>query len=567
MIKVNSGPTIRFFLHQRAPKGGILLLSKMLPLVLPLSIIAALLGLPAAAYAQSDWQATYWNNTTLAGDPVLTRSEPAINHNWGIGSPDPRVSSDTFSARWTRIEQLEEGAYRFTATVDDGLRVWINGVQIIDDWRIGSVRTLTANVYVTAGRYEIRVEYFEATGVASVTFEQTLRSRRTPVAALPTSTPSPTPTPNPIENPNLGTISWRGEYYNNTTLAGTPALIRGDNNIDFNWGTGSPAPGIIGSDTFSVRWTRTLNLELGRYRFAVTADDGVRLYIDNRLLIDEWQDQAATTYTVEVAVTDSTTAVRMEYYENRDRATARLSYAKILSSSTPTQAAGRSANRGNWRGEYFDNVNLSGPPLIERTDPAIDFDWGSGSPAPNELGVDRFSIRWTGTLTLTPGRYRFTMTVDDGGRLRINGETVIDKFIVQSAHEYSAEVNLPSGRATVVMEYFEDTGQAVARLSWSRASGAAAASNPPTAQPAPTQLPSDQPIAAISGAAQLNVRSGPGATFNSIAVLNGGDTVQMVGRSRANSWIQVRLTDGRMGWVNQRYLISNHDYNTLRVTG
>lgn len=510
-------------------------------------LILSELSLSQSVFAQSPWQATYWNNATLSGTPVLTRQELTIDYEWEAGSPDPDVESDSFSARWVRTERLEEGTYRFTATVDDGIRVWVNGIRIIDSWEIASIRTLTTDVYLTAGLYETRVEYFEATGVAAVTLDRTLLGGATPDNNRPIDDISG-------EAPELNTANWRGEYYNNASLSGTPDLIRGENNIDFDWGSGSPAPDIITPETFSARWMRTLNLDGGRYRFAVTADDGVRLYVNDRLLINEWHDQAATTYTAESELSGGPTTIRIEYYENRDQATARFSYAELLSPPTPPPAVPES--EGTWRGEYFDNVNLSGPPLFVRTDPAIDFDWGVGSPAPDRLGVDRFSVRWTDSLNLTPGRYRFFVTADDGVRLHVNGETVIDEFTVQSAQEYVVERNIPSGRADIEMEYFENTGQAVARLSWSQVDSVLAPSDP-----------TGQTTATVVGAANLNVRGGPGVAFRPIAVLARGQIVEMIGRNRATSWVQIILFDGRTGWVHARYLSSNTAYGSLPVTG
>ena len=74
--------------------------------------------------ADASWQATYWNNKTLSGTPVLQRSEADLNKDWGDGTPDPLLDKDLFSARWTRsINFPTSSAYRFTATTDDGMRV------------------------------------------------------------------------------------------------------------------------------------------------------------------------------------------------------------------------------------------------------------------------------------------------------------------------------------------------------------------------------------------------------------------------------------------------------------
>jgi len=81
--------------------------------------------------------------------------------------------------------------------------------------------------------------------------------------------------------------NWEGEYYNNETLSGNPALVRDDVDIDFEWYGGSPDPAIQ-PDHFSARWTRTLYFASGRYRFNVFHDDGAQLWIDGSLVINEW---------------------------------------------------------------------------------------------------------------------------------------------------------------------------------------------------------------------------------------------------------------------------------------
>jgi hypothetical protein len=109
-------------------------------------------------------------------------------------------------------------------------------------------------------------------------------------------------------------------------------LVRDDAQINFNWGGGSPAPGTINADGFSARWTRTLDFVAGTYRFTLTADDGVRLWVNNHLLIDAWRDQAATTYTGDIYVSGST-PLKLEFYENGGAAVAQLAW--VLNAGTP----------------------------------------------------------------------------------------------------------------------------------------------------------------------------------------------------------------------------------------
>ena len=71
----------------------------------------------------------------------------------------------------------------------------------------------------------------------------------------------------------------------------------------------------MNSDYFSARWTRTSHFDAGSYEFSVTADDGVRLYIDGKLVIDKWIDQGPTTYIVTKTLTAGDHSIKMEYYE------------------------------------------------------------------------------------------------------------------------------------------------------------------------------------------------------------------------------------------------------------
>ena len=109
--------------------------------------------------------------------------------------------------------------------------------------------------------------------------------------------------------------TYHAEFFNNRSLRDAPVLVREDAAINFNWGTGSPGPG-VNADYFSARWTKTINLTGGTYQFTLTADDGVRLYLDGVLVIDKWIDQGPTTYTISQALLAGDHALKIEYYEH-----------------------------------------------------------------------------------------------------------------------------------------------------------------------------------------------------------------------------------------------------------
>jgi hypothetical protein len=259
---------------------------------------------------------------------------------------------------------------------------------------------------------------------------------------------------------------WKGSYFNNQTLSGTPALVSDDGTwfLDFDWGNGGPGVACgVGADHFSVRWTRDVNLTAGLYRFTVTADDGVRLFIDNQLRLDKWQDQAPSTYTVDVSLTEGQHNLRLEYYENSVGAVARLSWQQISSCSTSVPA-------DQWKGEYFSNRGLSGSPSMIRNDGTgyLNFDWGTGSPSSGcGIGSDNYSVRWTRNVYFSnTAMYRFTVTADDGVRLYVDGQLKIDRWYDQGPTTYTVDTQLNAGTHNVVLAYYENGGGAVAKLSW-----------------------------------------------------------------------------------------------------
>ncbi|MEZ6094126.1 MAG: PQQ-dependent sugar dehydrogenase [Pirellulaceae bacterium] len=117
-----------------------------------------------------------------------------------------------------------------------------------------------------------------------------------------------------------------GEYFDDLDFANR-FLNRVDSTIDFDWTLAAPAIGMQ-TDTYSIRWTGRIEPRFSEtYSFQTLTDDGVRLWIDNTLIIDEWQDQAASTYTGTIDLLAGVLYdIRMEYYENQDVAVAQLSW-------------------------------------------------------------------------------------------------------------------------------------------------------------------------------------------------------------------------------------------------
>jgi glucose/arabinose dehydrogenase len=175
--------------------------------------------------------------------------------------------------------------------------------------------------------------------------------------------------------------------------------------------------------------------------------------------------------------------------------------------STPTATATPSAGGGTGlRGEYYDNRNLT-TLMRTRVDPTVDFNWGSGAPDP-AMGADTFSVRWTGqVMPQYTETYTFYTRTDDGARLWVNGQLLIDKWINQSVKEWGGAITLQAGvKYNIRFEYYENGGSAVAQLSWASASQPKqiipqSRLFPPTSAPTstptstPTRTPTNTPLA------------------------------------------------------------------------
>ena len=145
-----------------------------------LAIVAAsIIGLihPKQALASGTYNAKYWNLPSATSSPTFPTGAPDfastdsdININWGGGSPDGSINSDGFAAEWTKSDTFAARDYQFQVRIDDGARVYIDDELIIDQWSDHGGQTFTAHKTVTAGTHTIKVQYYENTGNAQITF-------------------------------------------------------------------------------------------------------------------------------------------------------------------------------------------------------------------------------------------------------------------------------------------------------------------------------------------------------------------------------------------------------------
>lgn len=131
-----------------------------------LLLLWTMLAASPAAAQDTLWTAEYFNNPYLTGAPVMIRSEASPTNEWGYGSPGGAVPVDNFSARWSTTTYLNAGNYQISVRVDDGVRVYVDGVLYINEWHPATGRIYQATISLAAGNHTIVVEFYEATEVA-----------------------------------------------------------------------------------------------------------------------------------------------------------------------------------------------------------------------------------------------------------------------------------------------------------------------------------------------------------------------------------------------------------------
>lgn len=234
----------------------------------------------------------------------------------------------------------------------------------------------------------------------------------------------------PVSCGNDGSF-FKAEYFNNTSLTGTPVMSRCELKVDYDWAYGSPDPLVI-IDGFSARWTTTLHVSdaESRYTFTATADDGVRLYIDSALVIDQWILQGETAYSVTKDLPIGDHAIKMEYFEAGGAGVARLNW-QFNHVPMITQIPGQTVNPG----KSFANINLNNYASDQDNDPLTWSYSGNTNIAvniANNIATLTYPNNWTGSESIT-----FTVTDPKGANASTSASFAVVPTLNCPAGQYA----------------------------------------------------------------------------------------------------------------------------------
>ena len=284
---------------------------------------------PANAVAGLDYQYYEGNWGTLPDFNSLT---PAKTGSTNTPALSVRNRDDNFGVRYTGYVSVPaDGVYTFYTRSDDGSKLLIGSTEVVNNDGGHAEQERSGSIGLKAGVHALTVSYFQGSGgsvlVTSFSGPGIDKQPISDAAYRRVSTGSP-PTPPPANPAGNGT-GLRAEYFNNKKLKDPAVLTRIDRTVDFDWGDDSPAPGTVRDDGFSIRWTGQIEAPAtGNYTFTTLADDGVRLWVNGVMLVDDWNDHPPRT---NVGPSMELTAgqkydIRVEYFDNESRALAKLSW-------------------------------------------------------------------------------------------------------------------------------------------------------------------------------------------------------------------------------------------------
>ena len=208
------------------------------------------------------------------------------------------------------------------AAASNTITVSFNELKTIDPSVLRTSVTVNVNLNGIAGNYDVLQG---ANSVASIRSGNIVSFNVYPHQGVVTLKCKDCGIVTPPTDPVLGCL--KASYFTNINLTGTPTVVRAENSINYNWASAAPiAP--IPVDNFSVRWEGDINPNVsGLYTFTASADDGVRLWVNNQLIIDKWIDQSVTIYSATInLIAGQKVPIKLDYYERSGSAQVRLDW-------------------------------------------------------------------------------------------------------------------------------------------------------------------------------------------------------------------------------------------------
>jgi ligand-binding sensor domain-containing protein/tetratricopeptide (TPR) repeat protein len=411
--------------------------------------------------------------------PKLTPTAPPA-----LPTPIPVLVIDNLSnGAQVDVRQIVQGHY---TEMPKGWRLW--GMTRMDDGRY--YLSLPTDVPAGDGKWSLEAYFGDRTQGIGVKYQYLV------IAALvgspteralvnrPRGSSEPLPQEGlarsaPITVTRVGPLdSWYADYWVGKEMTGA---VRFSEDIPKrylfkDWGNGSPAEGIPG-DNWSGRFVRRVNFpNNGLYRFYAERDDGVRVWLDDKLVIDAWTDGALAREAKTITLTQGYHEIAVDFYDIWQQAWLGFWYEGPESPLTPLPVSD-----SYWQVAYYPNREFKNDPTsydYPRSD-YLDLNWSDtrgvpiGSPWATEILTDNFSTHSTREVVFKEGIYQFEISGDDGVKLRIDDQVLFEEGEAwKNCTPCRVRVDLTEGKHVLGVEQWETVGNARVSLKWERVSPA-----------------------------------------------------------------------------------------------
>lgn len=209
------------------------------------------------ALTPNPWQAAYYDNPNLSEPFRFKRDEPSATRTFNTDRPREDMPYDNFSVRWESIQPLDDGTYQMRVRADDGVRVYLNGSRVIDQWHSATGQIYTHTFTVPKGEYRLTVEYYDAGGLGFVEFNLVVLDSRPidQLYTLPGSGSSAPAAPANVPPPTGYTIT-AGDTLNIRSGPGTSFAVVGKMPFEAQ-------AAVLGRDASNIWWQIDYNGVVG----------------------------------------------------------------------------------------------------------------------------------------------------------------------------------------------------------------------------------------------------------------------------------------------------------------
>ncbi|MCP4428098.1 MAG: PKD domain-containing protein, partial [Chloroflexi bacterium] len=196
---------------------------------------------------------------------------------------------------------------------------------------------------------------------------------------------------------------WKAEYFAQPDFNSPPAVISNEQEINHNWGATSPIPGSVPDNNYAVRWTRGADFVDGNYIFRAEVEGGVRVYLNNQIIIDSWGESALRQVDGVASLGRGKHGLKVEFWKQSGNGQIRFGWAKLEAAGQPPIAV----INGSSNAAVGQTVNFNArSSAVADGSQLVTFEWDFGDGA-RASGVDVTHVY------NSPGVFAVTLTVVD----------------------------------------------------------------------------------------------------------------------------------------------------------